>query len=107
MQDIDLFKYIYIEYSIAVLVGTEVVRFFVAKINKPWAIYVGKEQPKWITLFVASVFAVADWYFIGHAQTFNFYQMVTSFGIAVLGYDYIWKIVKDQFGSLVKAWKKE
>lgn len=107
MQDIDLMKYIYIEYSIAVLVGTEVLKFFIGKLYYTWAIYLSTEQPKWITLFVASVFAVADWFFIGHAQTFNFYQMVTSFGIAVLGYDYVWKVLKDQFGTMIKSWKKE
>lgn len=107
MQDIDLLKYIYIEYSIAVLVATELVRFFVAKLHYGWAQYMGVTQPKWITLIMATVLAVADWVFIGNAQTFNLYQMLTSFGVAVLGYDYIWKIVKDQFGSLVRAWTKK
>lgn len=107
MQDIDLMKYIYIEYSVAVLVGTEVLKFFLSKLCYHWTIYLSNDQPKWITLFVASVFAVADWFFIGNAKTFNFYQMVISFGVSVLGYDYVWKVLKDQFGTLVKVLKKE
>ena len=107
MQDIDLLKYIYIEYSIAVLVCTELVRFFVSKLQYSWAQYIGVTQPKWITLIVAILLAVGDWFFIGNAKTFNLYQMLISFGVAVLGYDYIYKLVKDQFGSLVKAWTKK
>lgn len=107
MQDIDLWKYIYIEYSIAVLVCTELVRFFVAKIKYRWAQYIGVDQPKWISLIVAIVLSIADWVFIGHAETFNFYQMIISFSLSVLGYDYGWKLIKDQLAPLVEAWTKK
>lgn len=97
MEDIDLLKYIYIEYSIAVLVVTELARFFLKKIDVKFTQYIAVKEPKWATLIIASVLSVADWLLIGHGDNFNFYQMLISFGCAVLGYDYLYKVIKDQY----------
>jgi len=101
MEDIDLGRYIYIEYSLAVLIVTELARFFIKKIPTKFAQYISVTEPKWITLMVATFLSVLDWLVIGHAEGFNFYQALISFGVAVLGYNYVWKLVKDQFKRTV------
>lgn len=95
MTDFDLSKYIYIEYSIAVIILSDVVKMFLSKIDKPFFQYIGKKEPKWTTLFVAIILAVLDWAIVGGGKHFNFYQMSLSFGISILGYDYAWKLIKE------------
>lgn len=95
MTDLDLSKYLYIEYTIGVIVVAEIFKFFLSKIPKPFIQYISVKEPKWISLIVATVLAVIDWALIGKFGTFHFYQMTMSFAIAVLGYDYVWKIIKD------------
>lgn len=95
MTDLDLSKYLYIEYTIAVVVVSEIFKYFLSKIDKKFIQYVSVKEPKWISLFVATMLAVIDWAFIGKFGTFHFYQMTMSFAIAVLGYDYVWKIIKN------------
>lgn len=97
MEDIDLLKYIYIEYAITVLIFTDLAKWLVKKIDKPWAQYLAVKEPKWLTLIVAAILSVADYLLISRGDSFNFYQALISFGVAVLGYDYIWKLIKDQF----------
>lgn len=95
MTDLDLSKYLYIEYTIAVVVVSEIFKFFLSKIDKKFIQYVSVKEPKWISLFVATILAIIDWAFIGKFGTFHFYQMTMSFAIGVLGYDYVWKIIKN------------
>lgn len=97
MEDIDLLKYIYVEYSIGVLVFTELARLFLKKIPVKFTQYISVEEPKWITLIVAVILSVLDYLLISKGDSFNFYQALISFGISVLGYDYVWKLIKDQF----------
>ena len=97
MEDSDLLKYIYIEYSIAVIIVTELARLFLKKIKTKATQYLSVEEPKWLTLSVAALLAVADYVFVSKGDSFNMYQSLISFGIAVLGYDYIIKLIKDQF----------
>lgn len=95
MTDFELSKYIYIEYSIAVIIMADVTKMFLSKIDKPFFQYIAKKEPKWTTLFVAIILAVLDWAVVSKGQHFNFYQMILSFGISILGYDYAWKLIKD------------
>lgn len=108
MTDFELSKYIYWEFSLVVLFGTELIRFYLAKIKGvKFVEYISVTEPKWITLIVATVMAVLDWLFIGGMNSFHPYQKIISFAIAVLGYDYVWKLVKDQFGNLITFLKKK
>jgi hypothetical protein len=95
MTDFDLSKYIYVEYSIAVIIFADVVKMFLSKIDKPFFQYIAKKEPKWTTLFVAIILAILDWLIVSKGQNFHFYQMAISFGVSVLGYDYAWKLLKD------------
>lgn len=107
MTDFDLSKYIYWEFSVAVLFGTELIRFYLSKIHGVRFIdYISIKEPKWVTLFVAIILGVLDWLFIGGMNSFHPYQKIISFAIAVLGYDYVWKIFKDQFGNFVTFLKE-
>jgi hypothetical protein len=97
MTDFDLAKYIYWEYSLAVLILTEVFRALIKGINTKFVRFIVSEHPKWLSLFVAIVLAVLDWIVFSSGQAFHLWQFVMSFGVAVLGYDYVVKLVKDQF----------
>jgi hypothetical protein len=97
MEDSDLLKYIYIEYSISVIIVTELARLFLKKIKTKATQYLAVEEPKWLTLVVAALLSVADYIFISKGDSFNFYQSLISFGCATLGYDYVIKLIKDTF----------
>jgi hypothetical protein len=97
MTDFDLAKYIYWEYSLAVLILTEVFRALIKGIDTKFVRFITAEHPKWLSLFVAIVLAFLDWIVFSSGQTFHLWQFVISFGVAVLGYDYVVKLVKDQF----------
>lgn len=97
MEDFELSKYIYWEYSLAVLVVTELVRVLTKDIQTHFTQKIIVRFPKWITLFVAIFLSVCDWLIFSKGQNFHFFQFVISFGVAVLGYDYVWKLIKDQF----------
>lgn len=104
MEDYDLQRYIYWEYSVAVLLITEVLRSLLGDINTPFVRRVVKEQPKWLTLIVAIILAVADWVILSHS--FHLWQFTISFGLAVLGYDYGLKILKDRILLPLIEWVK-
>lgn len=97
MEDSDLLKYIYIEYSLAVIIVTELARLFLRKIKTKATQYLSVEEPKWLTLIVASLLSVADYLLVSKGDSFNFYQSLISFGVATLGYDYVIKLIKDTF----------
>lgn len=99
MEDIDLLKYIYIEYSLAVLLVTEMVKMFIKNINTKFIQFIAVEQPKYVTLMVATVLGVIDWMVFSGFDNFHLWQKVISFAVAVLGYDYAWKLVKDAYKS--------
>lgn len=106
MTDFELSKYIYWEFSLAVLFATEFFRFYISKLPGKFVGYISVKEPKWITLGVASLLGVLDWLVIGGMNSFHPYQKIIAFAIAVLGYDYVWKIFKDQFGNLVTFLKE-
>lgn len=106
MTDLDLAKYIYIEYTVAVLLFSELAKILLKKMNIKWIQFIAVEEPKWLTLIVAVIFSLADWIFVSKGGHFNFYQTAISFGLAVLGYDYGLKIVKDLFTRVRDAFSK-
>jgi hypothetical protein len=97
MEDFELSKYIYWEYSLAVTIVTELVRLLTKNIKLRIVQLITVENPKWITLIVAIILAVLDWLIFANGKAFHFFQFVISFGVSVLGYDYVFKLVKDQF----------
>lgn len=104
MTDFDLTKYIYWEYSVAVLLITEVLRALLGGINSKVIQYIVKEQPKWLSLIVATFLAVLDWILI--SQSFHLWQFTISFGLAVLGYDYGFKLLKEKILTPLLDWIK-
>jgi predicted Zn-dependent protease len=99
MEDIDLLKYIYIEYSIAVLLVTDLIKMLIKNINTKFVQFIAVEQPKYLTLIVATILGVVDWIVFSGLDNFHLWQKVISFAVAVLGYDYAWKLVKDAYQS--------
>lgn len=97
MEDIDLLKYIYIEYSIAVLVLTDLIKTLIKNIQLKIIQFITVDNPKWLTLIVATLLSILDWLVIGNANNFHLFQYIISFGVAVMGYDYVWKLVKEQY----------
>jgi hypothetical protein len=104
MTDFDLSKYIYWEYSVAVLLITEVLRALLIGIDAKVIRIIVKEQPKWLSLIVATILAMLDWWLI--SQSFHLWQFTISFGLAVLGYDYGFKILKERLLMPVLDWFK-
>lgn len=104
MEDYDLQRYIYWEYSVAVLLITEVLRALFGNVNTPFVRRIMKEQPKWLTLIVAVALAAADWILLSHS--FHLWQFTISFGLAVLGYDYGLKILKERIVMPFLDWIK-
>src|SRR5688572_25068984 len=97
MTDFDLSRYIYWEYSLAILVLTEVIRALTKGIDVKIIRFAVVDNPKWLSLIVASVLAFLDWIVLSKGQAFHLWQFAISFGVAVLGYDYVVKLIKDQF----------
>lgn len=97
MEDFELSKYIYWEYSLAVVISTELARVLLNKVNTKFINFIIVENPKWVTLFVAVFLAICDWLVFSRGNNFHFFQFVISFGCSVLGYDYVIKLIKDQF----------
>lgn len=97
MEDFELAHYIYWEYSLGVMVVTELVRILTKNVKAKIIQLTVVDNPKWLTLIVAGVLAVLDWSIIGSANKFHIWQFIISFGCAVLGYDYVVKLIKDQF----------
>lgn len=97
MEDFELSKYIYFEYSLAVLVLTDMVKMLLKNIQIGFIQFVVVDNPKWLTIIVAIILSVLDWLVIGNANKFHLFQYIISFGVAVMGYDYIWKLIKEQY----------
>ena len=94
MFDFELAKYIYWEYSLAVMFVSEMFKTLLKDIPGKFIQTIVVTQPKWLTLIVAIALGIGDWVFIDHG-TPNYYQLIISFGLAVLGYDYGLKLLKD------------
>lgn len=86
-MEITLLNYIYPEFVLAVVVITELL--------KKYFTY----HPKWTTLIIASVCAAIDITVrLTNDLELNYWFLLISFGIAVLGYDYLIKPIKDRMG---------
>lgn len=101
MTDFDLSKYIYWEYSVAVLIVTEIFRVLTKKIDNRLIQVITVEQPKWLSLIVATFLAILDWFVFSNGGKFHLWQFTISFGVAVLGYDYVVKLLKDWFKAAI------
>ena len=80
-MNIELSNYIYIEFTLAIILLTEI-----AKKMFPIA------HPKWPTLGIAVVGAVAEWFL---RESPDVWTLIISFSVAVLGYDYVVKLIKN------------
>lgn len=83
-MDMILINYTYPEFIAAVIIMVELIKY----LANP------KLHPKWITLVVAIMCAVIELAVRGHGV--NVWFLVISLGVAVLGYDYIIKPIKDK-----------
>jgi hypothetical protein len=97
MTDFELSKYIYWEYSLAVLLVTEIIRALTKNVNTKFVKLIIADNPKWLSIIVATFLAVLDWIILSNANVFHLWQFIISFGVAVLGYDYVVKLIKDKF----------
>lgn len=102
MEDFELGKYIYWEYSLAVLILTDMVKMLLQNVQLRFVQFVIVKNPKWVTILIAIVLSALDWLVIGNANKFHLFQYIISFGVAVMGYDYIWKLVKEQYSRFKK-----
>lgn len=90
MEFITFFKeFTFPVYIVAVTVIVEMIK----ALAKP------KVNPKWITLAVAVICAVIQIIFDDSATVESWWKLVISFGVAVLGYDYFLKPLKDLIGK--------
>ncbi|HMG91678.1 MAG TPA: hypothetical protein VK589_16585 [Chryseolinea sp.] len=102
MTDIDLASYLYWEYSVAVLLFTEICRLLLKNVPKRLVQLIVVQEPKWLSLIVATVLALLDWLIFSKGRIFHFWQFTISYGVAVLGYDYAVKLIKDTFKGAFK-----
>jgi len=86
---IDILTHIYIEYVLGVFVLTEVIKRAFAE---------AELSPKWVTAAVAVVLGVVGVIIKIQLQheAIDFWKMVASFGVTMIGYDYIWKPIADK-----------
>jgi hypothetical protein len=87
-----LISYIYVEYTVAVVIMTELLKRAVSEMDY---------HPKWIGGAVALVLAGIGIFLkliVFHTQV-EFFKLVTSFGVSVLAYDYLIKPIKDKLLS--------
>ena len=103
MTDLDLASYLYWEYSVAVLLLTEIARTLLKGFKRRAIQIIVVEQPKWLSLIIATILALLDWQIFSNGRIFHFWQFVISYGVAVLGYDYAVKLIKDTFKGAFKG----
>lgn len=83
-------QYVYPGYMVAVIISTALVRSLFKGID--YSIH-----PKWVTLVVASILAIVGYALKAFmAESYSVFKVINSFGLACLGYDYFWKVVKDK-----------
>lgn len=82
--------YIYPQYVVCIMIISELIK---KSLSEAFI------HAKWITFGVAFVFGVVGVIIqldLLH-QEVDFFRMVTSFGVACLGYDYVIKPIKDKY----------
>ncbi len=80
-------QYIYVEYLIAVIVVTELLKNYVSTTR----IHI-----KWLTLIIAGILSPVE-YFVTQmtGASIDWWKVIISFAVSVISYDYVWKVVKD------------
>lgn len=106
MTDFDLSRYIFWEYSLAVMFFTEMFKMLLKGVTWNWVTVVTVTNPKWLTLIVAFILGLGDWMFIDRGEP-NYYQLLISFALAVIGYDYGLKLIKDLIVKAKEAFRKD
>lgn len=92
-MDIDITQYIFLQMTIGIVLTTMIVKTQV----------ITRLHPKWITLIVAVFGGVVQYLMYLYecyrqadtCQAFEIWKAVNSMGIAIIGYDYFVKVVKD------------
>ena len=89
-MELEFLSYIYPEYTLAIIVLTEVIKRAFSELD---------HHPKWTGLGVGIVLGILGAMIKLEVQheSIDFFKMVLSFGVSVIGYDYFWKPVKDRF----------
>lgn len=83
-------EYVYPAYMVAIVLMTALVRHLFKGID--YSIH-----PKWVTLIVAAILAVVGFAFRALMnESYEIFKVLNSFGLACLGYDYFWKVIKDR-----------
>ena len=82
----DITNYLYIQVTLGIIVITMVVH----KFFKP------NVHPKWVTLIVALAVGVVHYF---AAPEFDLWKLISSLGFAIMGYDYLVKVLKDRFSG--------
>jgi divalent metal cation (Fe/Co/Zn/Cd) transporter len=83
-MEIVLLEYTYPAYIIGVVVIVELIKHFFNPVL----------HPKWVTLLVAVGGAIIE--LVIHRYELDWWKLIISLGIAILGYDYIYKPIKDK-----------
>lgn len=95
-MNVEIADYIYWQYSVAVLLVTELIRVLTKDTKIASLKLITVDRPKWISLIVAVILAVLDYSVFNHGKSeFDLWKFIISFGVAVLGYDYVVKLVKE------------
>lgn len=85
----NIHDYVYLEYAVAVVFFTELIRYLVKDIDK-------KVPARWLTAFVAILLSLAAFfYYDGQAE--HPWKSLISFAVSIIAYDYFWKPIKSKF----------
>lgn len=82
-----LTDFLYLEFAVAVVLVTELIRFLVKGIDK-------RVAPRWLSLFVAVLLSVAAFYYYHSEIATHLWKSISSFALSILAYDLIWKPLK-------------
>lgn len=85
--EILLLNYVYPELILGIIVITELYKH----------LFPNRLHPKWLTLLFAVAGALLEVAF--RPEPVNIWYLVISFGVAVLGYDYFYKPIKDKVST--------
>lgn len=91
-------KYVYLEYSFAIWAITETARYSVPQIDK-------KLKPKTLVLIVSILLSIPG--YLMYTTDFDFFKALISFSLSVIGYDYVWKPLKEKFFPTVDEIQKQ
>lgn len=87
ISNINVTDYIYPEYTVAVIFLTELIRFLIAGIDQ-------KIKPRYVTALLGLALGVIGIMYYGEI---DIWKAVTSYSIAVTGYQLLWQPIKERF----------